>query len=382
MIPAVPQTAANPPASQVSLEDAIDALLAEIDTTCAKIENPPTPDEDEALADLARAVQTANALTEAKNAAKPAAESTPQPDPTPPDPIVAAEQALDAASASTESLLEQAADDLVTSLTAPAQVEPEAEFEPEAAAIEATEPEAAVPEPEPEPTPEVDLEAAASLLEQAVTNLLDEPPAEAEQPAPTMDELLDGSFESPDGETVDTAAVDTRPDPSLLLDRDAPQAEAAAASQPVTAAVVEPAAPVAPAAPEPATAAAVAGPAMAPTPRPAPAPAAKPAGQPLFRRVITWIAPRIRPGAMAIARPVAPLAAKAVMLISKPLEGKPPKVRDSIGWVAIWTLFLALCVWAYVLLRPPVEQPNDGMATAVVSVETDAAAAKAATLLE
>lgn len=391
MIPAVPETAANPPAPQVSLEDAIDALLAEIDTTCAKIENPSNPDEDEALADLARAVQAANALADVK---KPEPSATPAPaapePPSTPDPIAAAEEALDAATASTESLLEQAADDLVATLATPAESGPapeaQPEPEPEAVVDEVPEPVAApsIPEPEPEPAPTVDLEAAADLLEQAVSNLLDEPAAEAEPPAPSMDDLLDGSFESPDGEMVDTAAVDTRPDPALLLDQDTPTAQPApAAVAPIPEPFAQPApAPIAEAvntAPAPVVApVAVAVTTPEPVPAPAVPPAARPARPPLFRRILTWIAPRIRPAAMAVAKPLAPLAAKAVMLISKPLEGKPPKVRDSIGWVAIWTMFLAICVWAYVLLRPPVEQPNDGMATAVVSAETDAAAAQAA----
>jgi hypothetical protein len=393
MIPAVPETAANPPAPQVSLEDAIDALLAEIDTTCAKIENPSNPDEDEALADLARAVQAANALSDT-NKPEPAATpapATPEP-PSTPDPIAAAEQALDAAAASTESLLEQAADDLVATLATPTEPEsaPEAQPEPEPVVDEVPEPVAApsIPEPEPEPAPALDLEAAADLLEQAVSNLLDEPAAAAEPPAPpapSMDDLLDGSFESPDGEMVDTAAVDTRPDPALLLDQDAPAAQAAqpapAAAAPIPQPVPETVpAPVAEAvAPAPLAASVVT---PEPIPTPVAAPAAQPARPPAFRRILTWIGPRIRPLVAAIAKPVTPLAAKAVMLISKPLEGKPPKVRDSIGWVAIWTMFLAVCVWAYVLLRPPVEQPNDGMATAVVSAETDAAAAQAAPTTE
>jgi hypothetical protein len=58
--------------------------------------------------------------------------------------------------------------------------------------------------------------------------------------------------------------------------------------------------------------------------------------------------------------------------MSKPLEGKPPRVRDSIGWVAIWTLFLGLCVWAYAVLRPAPVPANDGRGTQVVTAETPA----------
>lgn len=42
-----------------------------------------------------------------------------------------------------------------------------------------------------------------------------------------------------------------------------------------------------------------------------------------------------------------PLGAKAVILINKPIEERPAKLRDSIGYVAIWTALLAMILWVY-----------------------------------
>lgn len=42
-----------------------------------------------------------------------------------------------------------------------------------------------------------------------------------------------------------------------------------------------------------------------------------------------------------------PLGAKAVLLINKPIEERPAKLRDSIGYVAIWTALLAMILWVY-----------------------------------
>ncbi|MFK7883732.1 MAG: hypothetical protein AB8F26_06065 [Phycisphaerales bacterium] len=82
-----------------------------------------------------------------------------------------------------------------------------------------------------------------------------------------------------------------------------------------------------------------------------------------------WLEPRTIVARKHAVRIGGPLSARALMLMSKPLEGRPPKVRDSIGWVALWTAFLACCVWGWLMIRSPAEQPNDGDGTAIVSAE-------------
>ena len=44
-----------------------------------------------------------------------------------------------------------------------------------------------------------------------------------------------------------------------------------------------------------------------------------------------------------------PLAARGVLAMSKPIASKPAQVRDSIGYVALWTLLLATILWMYAM---------------------------------
>ena len=52
--------------------------------------------------------------------------------------------------------------------------------------------------------------------------------------------------------------------------------------------------------------------------------------------------------------------------MSAPLQTRPAIVRQSIGWVAIVTVFYAVCVWAFVLFirkpeTPLVSNPPPGL---------------------
>ena len=44
-----------------------------------------------------------------------------------------------------------------------------------------------------------------------------------------------------------------------------------------------------------------------------------------------------------------PIAARGILALSKPVASKPTKIRDSIGYLAIWTLFLACVLWFYMV---------------------------------
>jgi len=77
-------------------------------------------------------------------------------------------------------------------------------------------------------------------------------------------------------------------------------------------------------------------PAVAPN---ATAPALPPAAAPLHRRpAIARLATRLAAAALPVAS-----------AISAPLAAKPRIVRDTLGWLALNTLFLGVCVWAYIL---------------------------------
>lgn len=427
----------NTKPDKAELEAAIDALLKDIDSTCHRFENPAQAQDDDELAEYTRAV-------EAANKARPASEPTPEAAPsTPAEPSAqpsseevgeSAERAIEASAEGMNALLEEAADRLIESLEQemPPAVpsEPEAATESEATAEAESEPE---PTDEPETATITEPTDGTDLIERALDSLLAETPEagpeaaveptgaeetttpvdtaepvtsepmtpepvtpEPVTPEPTrdvfadldaaFDDLLDGTFETADGQAVDTDGVDTSPDRTLMLDSATPSTAAPTATQ-ASPPTPEPVAPKAtlPAAAETAApttetstaqaqvAPVVTTPEAAPESGPVRVPTKKTKGRKLAGALDGfWL--RVRPllaGAVrGVGGTVRPLGARALIVLSKPLEGKPPQVRDSIGWVALWTLFLAVCVWAYAMLRPAPVPPNDGRASAVVTPDT------------
>jgi len=88
-------------------------------------------------------------------------------------------------------------------------------------------------------------------------------------------------------------------------------------------------------------------------------------------RLIRWAA---RPTAIVLWRIAAllvrasrrhggPMAAGAFELAASPLEKKPPSVRSAVGWIAVYTLFIAGSLWAYLVFfrdtSPP--PPTEGL---------------------
>lgn len=66
------------------------------------------------------------------------------------------------------------------------------------------------------------------------------------------------------------------------------------------------------------------------------------------------------------------LAAGAIArLLAAPLANRSAAVRDSVGWIALVTVFMAACMWAAVMLRDPKPLPT---ATPAVSLSTGEAA--------
>lgn len=432
----------NTKPDKAELEAAIDALLKDIDTTCHRFENPAQAQDDDELAEYTRAAEVANkarAASEPTPEAAPATPAEPSAQPSSEEVGESAERAIEASAEGMNALLEEAADRLIESLeqeiTPAVASEPEAATEPEAAAEAESE---AEPTDEPATATITEPTDGTDLIERALDSLLAETPeagpeaavdptaavgapapaeaaettvpeasiAEPETPEPesvepispeptrdvfadldaAFDDLLDGTFETADGQAVDTDGVDTSPDRTLMLDTVAP-ATAAPSATPATPPSPEPVAPnaTAPAAAEAAApttetstaqasvAPGVTTPEVAPESGPVRVPTKKTKGRKLAGALDGfWL--RVRPllgGAVrGVVGAVRPLGARALIVLSKPLEGKPPQVRDSIGWVALWTLFLAVCVWAYAMLRPAPVPPNDGRASAVVTPDT------------
>lgn len=68
-----------------------------------------------------------------------------------------------------------------------------------------------------------------------------------------------------------------------------------------------------------------------------------------------------------------PIGATGVMKIDAPLESRDPAVRQTVGWMALYTAFLGLCVWGYVLLIRTPEPPATQTAGAAMVGEVSAA---------
>ena len=64
-----------------------------------------------------------------------------------------------------------------------------------------------------------------------------------------------------------------------------------------------------------------------------------------------------------------PLLAKGILQLSRPLASKSPEVRNSVGYIAIWTLFLATILWGYTMFfrTPPTPTPTKAPTRVVTS---------------
>lgn len=82
-----------------------------------------------------------------------------------------------------------------------------------------------------------------------------------------------------------------------------------------------------------------------PEPAPPPAQQASPAPEPEPEPAQDAAAPTLPPS------PWRRWGAAILRLLALPLSRLTPTQRDTIGWVAMYTLFLAMCVWVYALLR-------------------------------
>lgn len=90
-----------------------------------------------------------------------------------------------------------------------------------------------------------------------------------------------------------------------------------------------------------------------------PAAAEKPSRTPLVRAAMIELADFVRRGGPQVARRVEPVAYHAAAAMSKPLEERS-RAKQVIGWLALYTAFLAACVWVYVLFLRPAGPPESG----------------------
>ena len=91
--------------------------------------------------------------------------------------------------------------------------------------------------------------------------------------------------------------------------------------------------------------------------------------------VLCWLVPRAaaRLGSLTIRgiETASPAVARGIEASDRPIQSKPPLVRSAIGWVAMYTAFLAVCVWGYLLLFRSPETPEP-RSTPVRVIEGDA----------
>ncbi len=84
-------------------------------------------------------------------------------------------------------------------------------------------------------------------------------------------------------------------------------------------------------------------------------------------------------GAAKLGQNATPVGVRALALLNKPMQGVSATVRDSLGWVAVWTLFLAASVWTFaVFFQKPPEHAVPHDAPKIASDDTESAQPEAA----
>jgi len=208
--------------------------------------------------------------------------------------------------------------------------------------IEQSGPEPAEPEQAAEGEPVAQDESTAedepiaedeSSAEQALAEAVAETSVQAEE-APSIEELdselasladamVEGTFEDADGEETGQVVAAEAPEENSPPEPVAEEDDAEAVEQPV-------------------------GVAAAPVHEPRQRESAVAAA---FSRVRSTAVPLTHKAWMG----TRPLLAQGLLLVNKPIEKLSPSTRDTIGWFAVYTAFLAVCVWGFLLLfRKPI----------------------------
>jgi hypothetical protein len=290
------------------------------------------------------------------------------------------------------------------------------------------------PEGEPDPVPGVEAvqaELEAALAEETQTEPLEESPAEAQadpvgeapeaaaaEPVAEVDDEADGAYGDAESLDDELAALASH---ALDDDEFAGDFETPAFEGPVGPVAEEPPVEEAQEATEPVMGGpeavdsagaepVVASAAVAATPpkaahREAPAPRAAPSGAlkwgwlppkpawepvyskwrlPIFAwRHAVWVVPPfvsfVMRMALARARQAEPSVRHAVAVAASPLSKRDAKVRSAVGYLAVWTLFWAVCLWVYVLVaRAPTAPPAAETPTTLVGSAQQVAAGQVA----
>lgn len=331
-----------PAAATPSLDDQVDTLLRDLDQACAKVESGVSDDPPKDAPTPEIAGDAVIGDVGVKDQPAPAAE--PQSD----EPLATPEAA--------DQSHTTAIPDAATPAAAPV--------------AEATEPAAAAPEA-PKPAEPASLDASVNqLLDQMGEAPKEAPkdpaaPAAAAQPAPPTP--APAATSAPAAEAAPTSESDSLA--SLTESLLGPEVVGTPAEEPAAAA--KPEAHESEHATSPAATASTPPPPTKPDPtKPvkAPEPAAAHAPAKIeHAAAITTPKPSFSAkarAALAVAtHKLEPTLAKALAPASKPLASKPKVVRDTVGWMAVYTLFVAGTFWAYLIFfykapKPAVAEPG------------------------
>lgn len=172
------------------------------------------------------------------------------------------------------------------------------------------------------------------------------------------DDLLSGDFQTPDGEMIDSSTLEQHDASALLdqlnidgLDLDGTIAEAAGAKtvhEETEAVQAEAAAPATNPQPVPSPAA----------PKPVPHTVAQtavldepeiPEAESIWQTGYRLCTQYSSLALSALKTHGAPMGARAVLLVNKPIKDRPAQLKDSIGYLALWTLLMATILWVYLV---------------------------------
>jgi len=82
----------------------------------------------------------------------------------------------------------------------------------------------------------------------------------------------------------------------------------------------------------------------------------KPTDQPAWAKVRDTVLALARKGGKA----AVPIGARIILLLGKPTSKLPASTRDTVGWLGLYTAFLAACVWGFLLFfrKPVMPEPT------------------------
>tara|TARA_R110002096_G_scaffold173781_2_gene348112 strand:- start:298842 stop:300578 length:1737 start_codon:yes stop_codon:yes gene_type:complete len=91
---------------------------------------------------------------------------------------------------------------------------------------------------------------------------------------------------------------------------------------------------------------------------------------PLKGKTMDAVAMALGAAIVAVITHAAPLGASGMILVSKPLANRSPEVRNAVGYIAMWTGFLAIVLWVYLLMfRSPSIPTPETAPTRVISAD-------------